>query len=141
MLATHARAPMRLGGDRVSVATWARELGVDDSGPVKTPPDRAQITIRPNRYEPGRANVAVVNWGGAQDVGADLSAVLRVGDRYELRSVQQLFGDPVAAGRYDGGVVRIPMGALSPPSPIGRRTSAPAPTGPFFDVFILQTVP
>jgi len=71
----------------------------------------------------------------------DLSSVLNVGDRYEVRNVQDIFGSPVVSGTFRGGSISFPMAGITPPTPIGL-TSSPAPvTGPYFNVFIVRTVP
>jgi hypothetical protein len=85
--------------------------------------------------------VAVYNWPRAASVSVDLSAVLRTGDRYEVRNVQDVFGVPVVAGTFDGTPVAFPMTGVAPPAPIGRSTPRQAPrTGPEFDAFLVTTV-
>ena len=100
----------------------------------------ATVIVRPNRYERGRAVIAVINWAGSSDVTADVSSVLGTGDRYELRNIEKLFDAPLSAGRYAGGGLTIPMRAVAAPAPTGLSVSPP-PTGPFFDVFLLRKVP
>lgn len=96
-----------------------------------------KVVVRQNPYEAGRAHVIVYNWGGRRSVSADLSDVLRPGDRYTVRNVQDLFGAAVATGRYDGGAIAIPMGGVRPPPPVGRSVSRAPKTGPAFDVFLV----
>jgi hypothetical protein len=67
--------------------------------------------------------------------------VLRVGDRYEVRSVQNLVGTPVVSGTYGGGTINIPMLPVTPPVPIGGSSVTAVLTGPAFDVFLVQTLP
>lgn len=98
----------------------------------------AAVFVKPNAYEAGRAYVVVYNWGGAAGVTADLAGVLRVGDRYEIRSVQDLFGPPAKAGTYTGGGLELPMSPRSPPIPVGMASSQAPPTGPTFDVFVVS---
>ena len=51
-----------------------------------------KVLVRPNKYEPGRANLCVYNWASQKAVDADLSAVgLKTGDRYAVRDVQNFF--------------------------------------------------
>lgn len=96
------------------------------------------VFVKPNAYEAGRAYVVVYNWASAAAVPADLAGVLRLGDRYEIRSVQDLFGPPVKAGIYRGGEIELPMSALPPPIPVGMASSQVPPTGPMFDVFVVS---
>ena len=95
--------------------------------------------VRANKYEPGRAHVVVYNWSRQPTVPVDVAGVLRVGDRYEVRNVQDFFGAPVLRGTYDGRAIGIPMQGVDPPRPLGggRTTSIPPRTGPEFDVFVL----
>ena len=112
-------------------------LGAADEA-VGTPPAEARVFVRPNRYEAGRAHVIVYNWPRAASVAVDLAGVLALGDRYEVRNVQDVFGAPVVAGTFDGAPVAIPMGGVAPPAPIGRFAPRQPPrTAPEFDVFLV----
>ncbi len=68
----------------------------------------------------------------------NLSGVLSVGNVYEVRNVQDLWGAPVASGTYGGGSVNVPMSGVTPPQPIGGSPVTPIKTGPAFDVFIVR---
>lgn len=104
---------------------------------ILAPEPEATVVTRPNRYEPGRAFIAVVNPSRAATVRVSLSGVLRTGQRYQIRNVQDPFGAPVASGTFTGELVSFPMTGVAPPVPLGRAT-APAPrTGPAFDVFLV----
>ena len=49
------------------------------------------MTVRPNRYQPGRAHVIVYNWDLQPQVSVDLSmAGLGSGQRFEIRDVQEV---------------------------------------------------
>jgi hypothetical protein len=116
-------------------------MGLDPTNRVfRDPPTGWQVFVRPNAYEPGRANVVVYNWARGGSVRVDLSGVLHTGDRYEVRNVQGLFGPPVASGVYAGGALSIPMSGVAPPAPIGGAPAAPPRTAPEFDVFIVSKV-
>ena len=82
-----------------------------------------------------------VNWSGQPSVAVNLSNVLRVGDHYEVRNVQDVFGAPIASGTYGGGAVLIPMNGVTPPSPIGGSPRPPLQTGPKFDAFLVTSSP
>ena len=98
-------------------------------------PAGVKVFVRPNQYEPGRANITVYNWDKAPVVDANVSAVLKPGWLYEVRSAQNFFGAPVLTGTYNGAPIHIPMTGLVPSTPIGRP--APPSTGPDFQVFVL----
>ena len=119
---------------------WKQATGLGGSDVAASgTPTQTQIFVRPNMYEPGRGNVVVYNWSGQSAVSVDLSNVLRVGDTYEIRNVQALFGAPLVSGVYSGGAVSIPMAAVTPAPPIGGSPNAPRPTGPDFGVFLVTS--
>src|SRR6266487_5985905 len=93
----------------------------------------------PNRFEPGRATIVVYNWPLLAAVAVNLSGVLQIGDRYELRNVQDYFGAPLLSGTF-GGTLSVPMTGVAPPAIIGGSPNPPQQTGPAFDVFIVQKV-
>lgn len=127
-----------VGGAGLTQGTWTGALvstnTVLAAGRTSQP---AKIIVRPNAYEPGRANIIVYNWTGGGTVSVNLAGVLTAGDRYEVRNVQDLFGAAVASGTYGGGSITLSMAGVNPPVPVGV-TASPAPrTGPDFDVFIV----
>jgi hypothetical protein len=63
--------------------------------------------------------------------------VLRSGQQYEVRNVQDIFGKPIVSGTYSGGTISLPMSGVNAPMPIGRATATPPKTGPFFDTFVV----
>jgi len=69
----------------------------------------------------------------------DLSGVVRVGDAYEIRNVQNFFGAPVASGTYGGSPVDVPMTGVTPVAPIGNAPTPPPQTGPDFGVFVVTS--
>lgn len=97
----------------------------------------ADVVVRPNKYEPGRALVTCWNWSNAGSLAVDLSTVLKPGDRYEIRHVYDLFGTPLVSGTYTGGSVSIPQTTVAVPMPFGYSYAAAAP-GPGFGAFIVQ---
>jgi PKD repeat protein len=98
-------------------------------------PGNTKVVVRPNQYEPGRANITVFNWGLAATVPVDVSGVLAIGQAYEVRNAQDWFGAPVLSGTYGGGSISLPMTGLSVAAPVGW-TKPPA-SGPEFNVFVL----
>ncbi|MGH7547193.1 MAG: right-handed parallel beta-helix repeat-containing protein [Gemmatimonadales bacterium] len=129
----------RYEGAAYDLAEWRRVTGLGATDSVRSRPSTPQVFVRSNKYERGRAHIVVYNWSRQPTVPADLAGVLRVGDRYEVRNVQDFFGAPVLRGSYDGRPIGIPMQGVDPPRPLGggRATSIPPRTGPEFDVFVL----
>jgi hypothetical protein len=129
------------GGQRLRFTEWRAESGLGAT-------DRTDMTmlaqpvvfIRPNKYERGRAHIAIVNFTNRPGVDVDLGGLLRSGDRYEIRNVQDLWGSPVVSGTFTGSAVTIPMAGVEPPVPVGRTAPSRAPrTAPLFDVFVLTS--
>lgn len=131
----YAGVPLTLDGWREATGLSATDVA------LATPPTGVRVVVQPNKYEPGRAFVVVNNWAQQGTVGADLSGVLDRGERYEIRNVQDLFGAPVATGVFHGAPVQIPMQSIAPPATIGRPAPDRTPTGPLFDVYLVQKLP
>jgi hypothetical protein len=99
-------------------------------------PSGTRVFVRPNQYESGRANIAIYNWDQGSDLNLDLSAVLNLGDRYELRNVENFFGSPTRTGVFDGQPVRIPWGVEVAAVPVGVGGVSDPVIG--FRSFVLQ---
>ena len=118
---------------------WKVATGVGGSDLAIAPgPSATRVFLRPNKYEAGRAFIAVYNFARQASVDVNLAGIVTAGSHYEIRNVQNVFGAPVTSGSYAGGAVSIPMNGVQPPAPIGRSTRAPK-TGPGFDVFLLTS--
>jgi len=102
-------------------------------------PKGSKVIVRPNRYEPGRANVIVYNWDSLDKVDVDPSAVLKPGMRYEVRNAQDYFGKPVLSGAYAGGALSLPMTGLTHAQPVGSpgAITASEQSGKDFNVFVV----
>lgn len=139
---THYRDPAaqawQLTSTNYAFAGWQSATGATDAASSSLP-STTQIIVRPNLYEPGRANIIVYNWGSLSAVDVPVGSILTAGDSYEVRNVQNLFGTAVSSGTYQGGgTISIPMGGVNPPQPIGGSFQPLHKTGPAFDVFVLR---
>ncbi len=112
-------------GSRVEPASFVRSAG-------------AKIFIRPNKYESGRANIVVYNWNRDARVAVNLSGVLRAGDKYEVRDVQNYFGEPASSSVYDGKQIQLPMNLSKTTEPTGSVERVPPHTSIEFGVFIVR---
>jgi len=104
------------------------------STPIATP----VVFVRANRYEPGRANVAVIFPAGRATARIPVAGLLRPGEKYVIRRAEDFFGAPAASGVYAGGdlqVVRIAASLSADTAP--KRD----PSSPFLEAFVLQRVP
>jgi hypothetical protein len=120
-------------------SNWTEATGFDRSSTYTgESPTTLKIFIRPNQYEPGRANIIVYNWTRQDRVPVDLGSVLKSGDPYVVQNVQDYLGEPVLSGIYDGKPLSLPMTGLRVAVPVGRST-APRSTGPDFAVFVVRT--
>jgi hypothetical protein len=129
------------GGSWSTLGSWRGATGLG-AGDVATSqlPGQPVVFVRQNLYEVGRATVVVYNWSRQSAVTVDLAGMIPIGTRYEVRSVQNLFGAAITTGTF-GGSITIPMSAVTPISPIGGSAVAPVRTGPDFDVFLVTPVP
>ena len=101
-------------------------------------PKKNKVFIRPNKYEPGRANIVVFNWESADEVDVDLGSALPQGASFEIRNAQNFFAKPVAAGVHNGKPVRLPM-VLDIARPLGYEDGLTDTerTSKQFNVFVL----
>ncbi len=82
--------------------------------------------VEPNLYEPKHANITVYNWDNSPSIVADISkAGFTVGDIYQIIDTQNIFGDPIAAGKYTGVPIPIPMTSTSVSVPVGTVAVPP----------------
>jgi len=135
--------PFLLDKENLDFATWKAKTGFDAHSTF-TPdyPTGQKVFVRPNKYEPGRGNVAVYNWAHLPTVSVDLSRILKPGDHYEVRDAQNFFGRPVATGTYDGKPVVLPMNLKEVAPLVGNVTHIKyqGHTAPEFAAFVVLTV-
>lgn len=118
---------------------WLALTGLD-KGSAYTPgaPTGLWTAVRPNAYEPGRANITIYNWDLKPSVQVDLSnAGIKVGDQFQIRDAENWFNGPVVTGTYDGSPVTIPMMNLTVVQPYGVIPYPPSHTAPQFGVFVV----
>lgn len=102
-------------------------------------PGGVAFLVRPNRYEVGRAHIAVFNWDRQESVEVELSETgLEQGDRFKIVDAQNYFGEPLATGRYDGSPVKLSMTGLSVADPVAGAPIKPPHTSPEFAAFVVQ---
>jgi len=79
-------------------------VGKEDARPPGT-----RVILRPNRYDPRRAHLALFNWDRQPAVAVDLSSWLKRGQRYRLLDPRDFYGKPVHAGTSNGRPIQVPM--------------------------------
>jgi hypothetical protein len=101
------------------------------------PPSETLAFVRLNAYDPNRAHVIVYNWGMQCRVEVDVTSLnIPRGARYELRNVQDYFGQPLR-GVYRGRELKVPMTGWPLARPTGGFEGALPATLPEFGVFVL----
>ncbi len=103
-------------------------------------PTGSRVVIQPNDYDPRRSDLIIYNWDELESIAVDLGQALDHGQRFEIYSVFDLFGDPLVDGVYTGEEVEVPMGARPPVQPRaddGAITGADDP-GKSFGVFVIR---
>ena len=122
----------------MSFEQWRQETGLAGKSTfTKGAPTKLRIVVRPNSHEPGRANVAVLNPAGLEEVELDLANVLKPGQKFRIVSAKDFFGPALVTGDYDGKPVRLPMKAVTPPSPVGMPNAKLPVTEPKFAAVVV----
>lgn len=127
------------GAARLSLDEWRRATGADKASTYTAGrPTGAWTQVRPNRYEAGRANVAVFNWDDRPTVNLDLSGVRLVrGQRFTIVNALDLMGSAVASGVWTGAPVAVGLDGVKAVAPFGDAATVPATTGPTFASLIV----
>ncbi|MCA1745616.1 MAG: T9SS type A sorting domain-containing protein, partial [Bacteroidales bacterium] len=94
-----------------------------------------------NRYEAGRAQIVVYNWGHRNDLLVDLSTVLAVGSNFQIWDVMNFSGGPIITGVYNGGAVQVPLNLSSIEKPLRADSNRDVlvHTLPDFGVFVVSS--
>ena len=125
----------------VSFSQWRGTTGFDaHSQLVADRPSGMNVFVRPNRYEPGRAHIVIYNWDLRDSVAVDLNSILARGTQFEIRDVQNYFGEPVLRGVYNGGALQLPTRLSKVTAPIGNVERVPAHTSPHLLVFVVEPI-
>jgi hypothetical protein len=131
-----------MSGNHLWDLTWPKYGTLPTQYPQNTfyttQPTSTFIRVRPNKYETGRAHIAVYNWGSTSVLPVDISAArLPIGTAFEIRDAQNYFGTPVVTGTYDGRPVNLVMSGLRAAAAVGNVPVAPSHTAPKFAAFVV----
>ncbi|MGE0607593.1 MAG: right-handed parallel beta-helix repeat-containing protein [Pirellulales bacterium] len=122
----------------MSFDDWRSQMDVDgESTFTKGAPDKLRVFVRPNAYQPGRANIAVINPQLLPKVEVDLAGVLEQGQKFRVVSVKDFYGPTLAEGIYSGELVSLPMQPITPPPPVGMPNAELPVTEPGFAAFVV----
>lgn len=129
------------GADReaLTFGGWRERTSLDGASSYQNADtEEADVILRADRYEPGRAIVTVVNRDGRSSVRIDPAlSGMKPSTRFEIRDAQNIFGDPLASGVWSGGPIEIPLRRASAVQPIGTGYVPVEHTLPDFGVFVL----
>jgi hypothetical protein len=73
------------------------------------PDEPARVILRPNRYDPLRANLAIFNWTKQCTAEVHLEPFLKPGQTFRLLDPRNFYGRPVFQSVYDGTPIRVPV--------------------------------
>lgn len=122
----------------LSFTQWQTTAGVDaNSKFTKGSPTNLRVIVRPNAHELGRAHIAILNPQKRPEVEADLSRVLKSGQKFRIVSVKDFFGPSVVSGTYADRPVQIPLTPVIPPPPVGMPNAELPITEPQFAAFVV----
>jgi hypothetical protein len=98
-------------GTKLSIKTWQTCVKSNNYVPniLMARPKGSWVMFRPNKYEPKRANLTVINWDKTATVNVDVSSWLGSGETYRIMNPRNFYGAPVATGTYAGGTIPVPM--------------------------------
>lgn len=105
---TNVAPRFQLVDSKLTVEQW-REAGYDQNSEIIDHlPTENKVFVRPNKFQGGRANIAVYNWEKKTEQAIDFSTVLNQGDQYEIRDAQNYF-TVIKSGTYDGAPITLPL--------------------------------
>lgn len=127
-------------------AAYKAASGLDANSSYSTAiPTTTFSVIRTNKYQIGRANIAVFNWHGDTSISVDISSAGLVnGQAYKVRDAQNYFGTAAATGTYSSGspTVTLPLNLtaastiIGSPNPFAIDPDLHTPT--IFNAFLLE---
>jgi Bacterial Ig-like domain (group 3) len=101
-------------------------------------PTANSVFVRPNDFEPGRANIAVFNWQDLPSVSVDVSSAgLAVGQNFQVIDAQNPLGGPVLTGVYTGAPIALPMTLTAVAQPVGNAPKPAQHTGIEYGSFVI----
>jgi len=124
-------------GGRFDFEAWRRRTGFDANSTFSTDPTKAdRVIVRPNKYQKGRAHIIVFNFARRKTVAADLSKILKKGQAYVIRDVENYLGPPALRGVYTGEPIALPMDLTDVMQPVTRQRFTHSPVE--FGVFVVE---
>ena len=104
------------------------------------PTSGLEYFVMPNKYEQGRANIAIYNWESMSTVQINVSnSGLQAGDIYELINVMDYYNDIITDTLSTSGIITVPMTGHTF-APVLGSSKASVSQFPIFGVFVIRKV-
>jgi len=124
------------GSSLMQFPNWKTATGYDASSTATPAAMPDTVIVRPNSYQPGRANVIVYSFSGAATATVDLSSTGFVnGQSFTIRNAQNYYGLAVATGTFNASnpTISVPLsGAAATVATPAGYSYTPATTCPQF---------
>ncbi|MGV8828148.1 MAG: T9SS type A sorting domain-containing protein [Breznakibacter sp.] len=126
---------------KVDFTRWQSDTGFDRNSTYTTSlPGSNWIEVKPNKYEQGRAHVAVYNFQNKTTETIDVSSFLPIGSEYVVYDVQNLFGQPLRQGTLTGRTIEVPLNNTAFKKPFGIVVNPNITHTPReFNVFLIRS--
>jgi len=124
------------GSALMQFPNWKTATGFDASSTATSAAMPDTVIVRPNSYQPGRANVIIYSFSGSSTATIDLSSIGLVnGQSFTIRNAQNYYGPAVATGTFNAAsptiAVSLAGAAATVATPAGYSYT-PATTCPQF---------
>jgi len=104
------------------------------------PTSGLEYIVFPNKYEQGRAHIAIYNWERAPTVQINIAnSGLQAGDIYELVNVMDYYDDIITDTVNTTGMISVPMDGHTF-APVIGSTKLPVSQFPLFGAFVIRKV-
>lgn len=71
-------------------------------------PPASRAILRPNRFDPNRANLVILNWGEKATVEVEARDFLKPGQSFRVLHPTNFFGKPIVSGSFNGKSISLP---------------------------------
>lgn len=94
--------------------------------------------VIPNKYEKGRAHIAIYNWDSVESVQINISnSGLKEGEQYELINAMDYYNDTIIGTYTPNGIITVPMAGHTFAQAVGSK-QIPFSQFPKFGAFVLR---
>jgi RNA polymerase sigma factor (sigma-70 family) len=95
---------------RMNFSAWQTQSRFDNASQTVAPSRQTvEVIASASAGVGGRGYLMIKNWNGVSSAQVDLSFVLRLGERYEIREALNILERPLLIGVFDGNPVTLPL--------------------------------